>query len=81
MLFVNRWILSKLNRCIDDCNQGMKDYKFGAAVEAGCQVGDRASARADNTVTCWPSLSIPSEACCLRRERCSKLTNSLAAAN
>eukprot|EP01051_Picozoa_sp_SAG22_P009252 SAG22_NODE_759_length_7426_cov_15.767572_2_plen_1028_part_00 len=33
-----------------------------------CQVG------MGDTVICWPSLPIPIECCCLRRERCSNLT-------
>lgn len=29
-LFVNKWVLSKLNRCIDDCNKGM-EVRFRSA--------------------------------------------------
>jgi valyl-tRNA synthetase len=35
--FIDKWVLAKLNECIVACNQNMKAYMFGTAVEALCQ--------------------------------------------
>ena len=37
MLFVNKWILSQLNTCIVACDELLKKYAFGLAVDALCQ--------------------------------------------
>ena len=36
-IFQNKWILHKLNRCINETNNAFKAYKFGAGVDACCQ--------------------------------------------